>query len=402
MLFRSRAWPDPKTVYPYVSSPESLEPYEEVRWETETWDPTTDTEMAGLYLQKALNHREGAPDESLAHFDVMRQAIPRLGDGIRLSFVGDVMWVGSNWSAFAVPAADLLDGDLRVGNLETPVAESWSTEPSELGLYRYNAPKEILDALPLDALQLTNNHVLDVEDSGLEETVAAVSERYVGTGVDTHATVEVEGRQVALLAYTWGVNRRDITSAHELFVVPFGHLDEAIDLHAVGADIAAARSDGADVVVVMPHWGYEYEYYPDPHFLQLGREIVALGADIVAGSGPHVVQPPELCHVNQPEFVPGVGACSVRTEDGEPRDAVVLYSTGNFGTTMPTFPCQAGIVATVSFDASVTGVGWAGALTVTGESGPEIRALTEEAAVDADAADELSRLTAHLGEGWVR
>ena len=68
-------WPEAESVFPWVYTPETdLEDYEEVRWETETWDPTTDTEMAGLYLQKALNHREGAPDESLAHFDVMRQA----------------------------------------------------------------------------------------------------------------------------------------------------------------------------------------------------------------------------------------------------------------------------------------------------------------------------------------
>lgn len=397
------AWPDPLTVYPWVYTPEvDLEPYEEVRWETETWDPATDSDMVAGYLTKALLHRPGAPEESLAHFEAMRETLPRVSDGVSLSFVGDVMWVGENWSAFATPAAGLLDGDLRIGNLETPTSPDHSTEPAELGLYRFNAPPEMLDGLPLDVVQLNNNHSLDVEDSGLEATVAEVEARgLVGVGVDSHATVEVGGLRVAMLSYTWGINRRDITSTHELFVVPFGHIGEDIDLGGIGDDIAAARADGADSVVVLVHWGYEYEYYPDPHFLQLGREIVALGADVIVGEGPHVAQPAELCHVNDPEAVPGVGTCSVRTEDGEARTAAILYSLGNFGTTMPTLPCQAGIVATVTLDPDVTGLGWAAAVTLEGEDGLEIRPLADELD-DSDRAAEMERLEAHLGTGWAR
>ncbi len=398
-----RDWPDPDTVFPWVYTPEEeLEPYEEVRWETETWDPSTDTEMAGYYLQKALLHRPGAPEESLAHFEVMRDTLPGVSAGVSLSFVGDVMWVGDNWSAFALPAAGLLDGELRVGNLETPTSPGDATEPAELGLYRFNAPPEMLDALPLDVLQLNNNHSLDVDDVGLEATAEEVEDHgYVGIGVDRHAIVEVGKRRIALLSYTWGLNRRDIGSAHDLFVVPFGHLHEEIDLGGIGDDIAAARADGADTVVVLPHWGFEYEYYPDPHFLQLARRIVERGADVIVGSGPHVAQPAELCHVNDPAVVPGVGTCSLRTTDGVPRTAAILYSLGNFGTTMPTLPAQAGIVATVTVDPDVTGLGWAAAVTLDGESGPEVWPLADVLG-DSARADEAERLDAHLGTGWKR
>jgi hypothetical protein len=54
-----RSWPEEGEVFPWVFTPETdLEPWEEVRWETETWDPEDDPEMAGLYLRKALS-REG-------------------------------------------------------------------------------------------------------------------------------------------------------------------------------------------------------------------------------------------------------------------------------------------------------------------------------------------------------
>src|SRR5690606_17434391 len=128
----------------------------------------------------------------------------------------------------------------------------------------------------------------------------------------------------------------------------------------VAADIDRARAEGAESVVLMLHWGFEYEYYPDPYLMQIGRRLVALGADLIVGSGPHVAQPVEICAVNRPEVVPGEGACSVRTDDGVPRTAAILYSLGNFQSIMATTACKVGLVAQVTLDdAGVTGMSWA-------------------------------------------
>ncbi len=398
-----RGWPAQGEVYPWVYTPQDdLEDYEQVRWETESWDPETDMEQVGLYILKSARHRVSAPEESLEHFESMRRELPSLGGGVQLSFVGDVMHLGSNWESFALPAAGLLDGDLRVGNLETPVSVDHPTEQGELGTYAFNAPPELLDGLPLDLLQLNNNHSLDAGDSGLQNTLAEVESRgFEFTGVDDHALVQVDGLSIALLSYTWGLNRRDVQSEHELFIVPFGHLDQAIDLSGLEADVQAARDAGADAVVILAHWGFEYEYYPDPHFMVLGRRMVSAGADLVVGQGPHVVQPPEICAVNQPQVVPGVGTCSVQDDSGEPRTAAILYSLGNFGTAMATVPCQVGLVTSVSLDPAVTGLGWAAAATVEGADGPSVHPL-DLLLDDPDLADEAERLQAHLGAGWAR
>lgn len=395
-------WPDPETVYPYVYTPEEdLEPWADVRWETETWDPATDLDRVAQYLLKAENHRPGAPEESLVHFEQMRAQIPPLGSGIRLSLVGDIMWVGSNWSAFSAPVAHLLDGDLRAGNLETPTSPAHPTGPGELGLYAFNAPTSMLDGLPFDLLQLNNNHSLDAGNEGLEATLDEVQQRGIlPLGVDTQTSVRVGDLEVAFLGYTWGINVRDVSPARELFIVPFGHLDEPLDLDQTVEAIRSAR-DGADAVVVMLHWGFEYEYYPDPHFMQIARRLIAAGADVVVGSGPHVVQPPELCHVNRPPMRPGIGTCSVRAENSEERTAAILYSLGNFATRMPTLPAQVGIVATVSLDPDVSGLGWAAVASIDGTGGREVVAL--DSLVGEPTFDEESaRLDTHLGEAWRR
>lgn len=403
-------WPDPEQVFPYVYTPQTdLKDFEEVRWETETWSPT-DGEMAGLYLKKLLNLRKGAPKEVLEHFQSMRRAVPPLGSRVRLGFVGDVMWVGGNWKEFAKPAGALLDGDLRVGNLETPTSPDHSPDNNALS-FTFNAPTEMLEALPLDLLQLNNNHSLDVDDLGLENTVAQVEAHgYQHVGVDAQRSVDVKGFKVALLAYTWGINNgRRSKKGHELHIIPFGHLDHPIDLSQIEEQARQARDEGAEIVVVLVHWGFEYEWYPDPHFLVLGRRIVEAGADLVVGQGPHVVQPVEICHVNQPEQVPGVGTCSVRDPNDErPRTAAILYSLGNFGTTMPMLSQRVGLVATVSIASDgVTGLGWSAAVsqaikdsggTTTGQSVVPLADLLS----DPIYAEEVQRLESHLGQRWRR
>jgi hypothetical protein len=397
-------WPDPQQVFPYVYTAETgLEPYELVRWETESWDPYTDGEKTGLYLKKAVSHKLGAPKEVLEHFRLMRDELPPLGAGARLSFVGDVMWAGGNWDKFATPAAPLLDGQLRLGNLETPVSPDHPTEQAALGLYAFNAPTEMLEGLPLDLLQLNNNHSLDADDQGLENTLREVKAHgYRQVGVDSQTSLEVGGRKLAVLAYTWGINDgRRSERGHELHIVPFGHIGTDVDLSLLEQQAARARSEGAEIVVVLVHWGFEYELYPEPHFMVIARRIVKAGADLVVGHGPHVVQPAEICHVNRPEVVPGVGRCSVRTDDDRPRTAAVLYSLGNFSSRMYTIHERVGLVATASVEDGVTGLGWAGVASQELAEGLDVLPLAVLAGEAAYAA-EASWLDKHLGTSWRR
>lgn len=402
-------WPAPHEVFPWVFTPETdLPAYADVRVETETWVPLEDLEETALYIQKATYHRPSAPYETLTHFGILRPTIPSIVRGDpTLSFVGDVMRFHGNWDHFADGVADRLDG-LRVGNLETPVSPLHPTDAAELsaafGPYAFNSPVALLAGLPLDVLQLNNNHSLDVGDDGLEATVAEVTAAgFAPVGVDENRVLAaVDDLVVGFLSYTWGLNVHD-PSTHELFVVPFGHPDE-VDLSTIGRDIAAARAEGATHIVLLLHWGYEYEYYPDPHFLQLGRRLVELGADVVVGTGPHSVQPAEICQVNRPLAVPEIGQCSVRSNDEIPRTAAILYSLGNFGTALTTVPLQVGIVATVTLrnGIGVSGLGWEAVAGVPAPgSGTQLVPLAD-LVDDPVYAAEAARLDVLMGTRWKR
>ena len=60
-----------------------------------------------------------------------------------------------------------------------------------------------------------------------------------------------------------------------------------LDLARARADIAAARAAGAQVVVVVPHWGVEYTSAPTAVQRRDAAALIADGADVILGSHPH-------------------------------------------------------------------------------------------------------------------
>ena len=277
-----------------------------------------------------------------------------------ISFVGDLLPIVDNHANFADAIVDVVSADYRVANLETPTSPGHPVQSSGAPP-KFNEPVELLDGLPFDLLQLNNNHSYDVGDDGIAATKQEVLDRGMETtGLDEHALVTVKDTQIGFLSYTWGLNGRDDVSTHELFIVPFGHIGRDVDLSAMEAQITAMKERGAEYIVLLLHWGFEYEYYPEPHFMQLARRMVAMGADVIIGHGPHVVQPVEMCWVNYPDEVPGVGNCSIQTSDGRARRAAVFYSLGNFTSSIRSpAEFETGIVGRVSLGGGdVTGLGW--------------------------------------------
>ena len=55
----------------------------------------------------------------------------------------------------------------------------------------------------------------------------------------------------------------------------------------VKADVAAARAAGADVVIVFPHWGTEYDPTPFAGQRKLAQAAIDAGADMVIGNHAH-------------------------------------------------------------------------------------------------------------------
>jgi Bacterial capsule synthesis protein PGA_cap len=245
---------------------------------------------------------------------------------ITFAAVGDVM-LGSSFpdeTGGLLPPDDgkdllaevtpILSGaDVAFGNLEGPLVDAGQSEKcarSKPGrCYAFRVPTrygKLLLGAGFDVFSLANNHAGDFGDAGrasTRRTLDALGIRYAGAPGEV-ARLEVRGTRIALVAFSTSGGTNDVRDIGEAVRI----VEEA------GRD--------ADLVVVSFHGGAEgadRQHVPPGREDFLGedrgdvrafaRAVIAAGADLVLGHGPHVVR--------------GMEVVSGR---------LVAYSLGNFAT----------------------------------------------------------------------
>jgi poly-gamma-glutamate capsule biosynthesis protein CapA/YwtB (metallophosphatase superfamily) len=223
---------------------------------------------------------------------------------ISLLFVGDIMQHDSNIEAafnpvtkkydysscFEYVAPILRSADLTIGNLELTLAGS----PYK-GYPQFSAPDALAIELKrsgFDVLVTANNHSLDRRRKGLERTIDVLDSlqiQHTGTFKDsTHRAntfpllLEKNGFRFLLLNYTYGTNGIPVTKPN---------IVNLIDTVTIKADLAKARAQQSDAIIVFMHWGLEYQSLPAKDQKTIAALCLREGAKLVIGSHPHVLQP---------------------------------------------------------------------------------------------------------------
>ncbi len=245
-------------------------------------------------------------------------------DTTRLSllFVGDIMQHDSNIAAaldpiskkydysacFEYVAPILRSADLAIGNLELTLAGA----PFK-GYPQFSAPDALaveLKRVGFDVLVTANNHSLDRRRKGVERTIKVLDSLeipHTGTFKDSleresvyPLVVKKNGFQLSLLNYTYGTNGIPVTKPNII---------NLIDTVVIKIDLAKARTQQSDAIIVFMHWGAEYQSLPNQEQKRLAALCLREGAKLVIGAHPHVLQPMVW---NQNE------------------DQLIAYSLGNF------------------------------------------------------------------------
>ena len=162
--------------------------------------------------------------------------------------------------------------DLTIANFEGTLTDSEEREDKE---YAFKAPAEyagILTSGSVEAVNTANNHSHDYGDQGYEDTISALdSAGILNFGYDKTVVTEVKGIKVGLVGI------------YELK----DHLERREQLKQ---NIAKVKAEGAQVTIVIFHWGNEKEEVPDSNQTTLAHLAIDEGADLVCGHHPHVLQ----------------------------------------------------------------------------------------------------------------
>lgn len=202
--------------------------------------------------------------------------------------LGLVKTVGTDYGYPFRNVIDYFTGDDGTfANLEGPLTDQGN--PVEK-TYVFHGPTEFVNILTensVDFVSLANNHSLDYGQIGYDSTRTLLTQ----VGIPF-----VERDSSVLLTLEGGLK-----------VGVYGMVYYLLDVKDMTAEIASLREQGAELVIVAPHWGYEGSYQANAEQIQVAHAAIDAGADIVWGSHPHVLQPVE-----------------------EYGDGVIFYSLGNF------------------------------------------------------------------------
>lgn len=271
---------------------------------------------------------------------------------IRLTIVGDVLLhrqlqqlgYQRGFAGIWAQAAPFLAGaDLAIANLEGPVAPGvdragrQQPDPGPVfgtGIYTgypaFNYHPVILrdlKAAGIDLVSTANNHAMDRGSIGADLSLRELARAGIGAvgSIRSGAARDFVWRQktalgnLSFIACSFSTNGLADPNRQVLMC----YRDRAELLALVRHEAADARVAG---VVVLPHWGQEYQSQPDASQQALAQALADAGALAVIGTHPHAVQPIALL-------------------EGPAGTVPIAYSTGNFIAVQDTMPARVGALA---------------------------------------------------------
>lgn len=162
--------------------------------------------------------------------------------------------------------------DLTIANNEGTFTDSSRREDKT---FAFKAPASfagIYSSSSVEAVNTANNHSHDYGEQSFQDTMDALdAQGIVHFGYDETAVMDIKGVKVGLVGI------------YELY----DHLEREQQLKD---NIAKVKEDGAELIIVIFHWGNEKETVPDSNQTTLGHLAIDLGADLVCGHHPHVLQ----------------------------------------------------------------------------------------------------------------
>lgn len=224
-----------------------------------------------------------------------------------LIFTGDIMLergvdfrnqrqgTGEATYPFELIVETLSEADLTIGNLEGPISDKGVRVGS---IYSFRMDPKYIDGLTFagfDVLSLANNHMLDYTTAALTDTVERLRIAGIGTAGagknyeeanKPHIETLPDGTTIAFLSYT-----NLMPESFEAEATSPGLSDS--DVEQIKNQIAILNTQ-YNILVLLWHWGDEYQIQSHPREQQIAHELIDAGADLIVGHHPHVAQEIEI------------------------------------------------------------------------------------------------------------
>lgn len=270
----------------------------------------TNTDSQPVFQQGTNTVRLMCAGDNLIHRSIYQQAKNR-GNGSNYDFS----------YAYAGIKDIISSADIAFLNQETIIDPE--SEPSSYPLF--NSPKELLDEMinvGFDVFNQSTNHTMDKKLSGALNNLELFKSKnnILLTGLyETQEDMlkpqvrDVNGIKLSFVGFTEFLNGLNVPADSDLGLVYLTDKRTSVEeIYATMKKMIDNAKQASDIVCVSMHWQTEDITAPDESQIQITEKLLEYGADIIIGTGPHVLQPFEY------------------KQNGDGEDALVIWSLGNF------------------------------------------------------------------------
>lgn len=234
-----------------------------------------------------LNSRGEIENEYIKQDEVVKTTEPKSLD---IVFVGDIMLdravaerakTNGFEALFENITSVFNEADIIIGNLEGTITENDSISSKNNSILRFTfgtTTASFLKDLGFTGVSLANNHALDFGGLGFEDTVKFLT----NVGIFSFGSPRNDGKPSATIKR--GEEDICFVGYHSLFVE---------DVTPINVEIKKIKPN-CDFLVVVAHWGAEYQDEENESQQREGRGFIDAGADLIIGGHPHVIQPVEI------------------------------------------------------------------------------------------------------------
>ena len=161
--------------------------------------------------------------------------------------------------------------DITLVNLEVVLTDSSDYLKRDDKIFIMRGKPEYVNMLTgssVEVCNIANNHMTDFGDWGIEETEKLLDENGLGyCGYGRTYLTEVKGVKLGFVGFNYWTTKED-------------------EMRQTISDMR----EKCDILIVSIHWGNELAEYPTDYQEKWGHIAVDLGANVVIGHHPHVVQ----------------------------------------------------------------------------------------------------------------
>jgi poly-gamma-glutamate capsule biosynthesis protein CapA/YwtB (metallophosphatase superfamily) len=178
--------------------------------------------------------------------------------------------------------------DLGVGNFEGVLVDKiGALSPDKSAMKVPVGALSALKAIRIKALSIANNHTMEYGPAHYHRMCETFARHGFTTFGHRHRPYEIlttrEGN-IGILGFS--TIPAFYSLEPEYFYLDYDEEERTREL----LDHVLEAKSQCRLLIVMPHWGYEFVEAPSERQFELARLLTSSGADIIAGAHPHVIQ----------------------------------------------------------------------------------------------------------------